>query len=77
MRWMQLKIIQSKYWLLEVLQTHLSILVSSMRPSLHEPRADDKGREEEEKTSANIPRMFLEEEGEVGERPSGHWTRYI
>ena len=48
-----------------------------MGPSLLEPRVDDQGREEEEKTSTNIPRMFLEEEGEVGERPSGHWTRYI
>ena len=38
---------------------------------------DDQGREEEEKTSANIPRIFLEEEGEVRERPSGHWKRYI
>ena len=36
-----------------------------------------RGGEEEEKTSANIPRMFLEEEGEVGERPNGHWTRYV
>ena len=43
-----------------------------MRPSLHEPRVDDQGREEEEKTSANIPRIFLEEEGEVRERESWH-----